>query len=1040
MSRDDTQATGPIPFLTAVARAYTSTGEPLDDCCFVFPNKRSGTFFLKSLSESLGDRAILAPDVMDVAELMERISQREAPPRIDMLFRLYRVYCALAGKSGALRSEADLLDFDRFAPWGEVILEDFSEVDQYDVDAAALFRNVRDYRDIASNFLTEEQCAIIERYFGYRPAAADVEQFWRSVGPEEDRSRIKEKFISLWQLLPELYAGLSDDLEADGLAMPGTTFRRALRRVEEEGRAAIGWRRIVAVGFNMLSATEARLFARLRDMRGDDGQPVAEFFWDATGPVLAPEGAAPGNAARAMRRNIRNFPMPEWALPYIAESQTREMPRRIITAASPSNAAQAKIASLQIAEWRAEYGDEMITDARTALVIPDENLLMPVIHSLPENLPAVNLTMGYSMRYTSTASFIYHLRRLQTRRRRSGGQQGYYHADFRLFLAHPLVHAIIGSDTANGINTSLMRQHLRIATLEWIEERSAILADILRPLPADMDVDGTIAYIDSVLVLADRALAREEEDQEEREERIEEDTGEEGDQKDGSLPAVNTKIERSQIAVYRMAMSQLQHSVSRHGIEMRFTSVFHLVDRLVAGEKVNFRGEPLAGLQLMGMLETRAIDFDHLVIMSMNDKVMPRRSRKRTFVPDSLRKGYGLPTASQGEELYSYYFYRLLSRARNVTLIYDARAGEGMRSGGKSRYLMQLEMLYARGKVLKRDYSFRLDSRVPKPQGVVKTDSVMEKLGEFLKEKDGRNLSASALMNYCMCPVMFYYRNVVNLNDDPEPTDYINPITQGNIVHDTMLQLYFPEDRRNTYLKGSDRIMLSRVDLQRILDDREGMERILRANVNRHHFELSPENCGRELTGSVKIVAERLLRQVADVVRHDMSLAPLELIGGEMTGNVRWRAGNSPEVNIRYAFDRVDRTGGRLRVVDYKTGSPHVDAKTIDEVFDGSYGAKYMLQLLLYAHLLEERVRSEENAGAGDIAMEIYDVNSIASGGVIPKVGGESVLSHQDVKADFTERMERMLKDIFDPSKDFEPTDDEENCRFCKLKALCGRE
>ena len=1021
MNRDESPAPPPTPFLTAVARAYTSTCEALDDYCFVFPNKRSGTFFLKSLSESLGDRAILAPEVMDVAELMERISGLETAPRIDILFRLYRVYRSLGGRSDSIRSEEDLLDFDHFAPWGEVISNDFSEVEQYDVDATALFRNVRDYRDIASNFLTEEQCAIIERYFGYRPAAADVERFWRSVGTEEERTHLKERFIELWRILPELYEGLIADLEKDGLGMQGTTFRRSLERVEQEGRKAIPWSRIVVVGFNMLSATEAKFFARLRDMRDGEGRPMAEFFWDATGPVLDPEKNTAGSCARTMRRNIRNFPMPEWASSWIEESRTDDMPSDIIIAAAPSNSAQAKIAALQLEEWRRKYGDEMITDARTALVIPDENLLMPVIHSLPKDLKAVNLTMGYSMRYTSVASFIYHLRRLQTRRRKSGGKTGYHYADMQLFLAHPLVHAVIGSDVANMINSDMTRRHFRVVTVEWLVEKSPVLADMLRPIPADTGVADTVEYIDSVLELIDKSL-----------------TGYEDS--DESLSTVNGKIERAQIAIYRVAMAQLQQSVEHHSIEMRFTSVFHLVDRLVAGEKVNFRGEPLAGLQLMGLLETRAIDFDHLIIMSMNDKVMPRRGRRRTFVPDSLRKGYGLPTASQSEELYSYYFYRLLSRARNVTLIYDARAGEGMRSGGKSRYLMQLEMLYARENVRTRNFSFRLDSHELQPEKVVKTEKVMEMLEEFRKPENGRNLSASALMNYCMCPVMFYYRNVVNLNDDPQPTDYINPIVQGNIVHDTMLHLYFPKERRNRYLKGPDRIILTADDLKRILDDREGMELALRRNVNRHHFDLGDEELDRELTGSVRMVADRLSGQIRDVVRHDMRLAPIELVGGEMTGRVRWKANGSPEVNIKYAFDRIDRVKGRFRVIDYKTGGSHVEAETIGEVFDGTYNAKYLLQLLLYAHLLEDRVRKEENVEAGDIAMEIYDVNEIRNGGVVPHVAKEPVTSHAQVSPDFLDMMEKTLNDIFDPSKPFEPTQDRENCRFCKLKALCGLE
>ena len=305
---------GRLSFLESVARAYTSRYDGMSEFCFLFPNKRSGTFFLKKLSENLGERAMLAPETLDIATFMARVSGREVVPRIDVIFRLYKVYCSLLGRVDSLRTEADLLDFDRFAPWAEVLVADFSEVDQYDADAAALFKNVRDFRSIATNFLNA--CS-----------------FWPSVGPEEDMSKVREKFVELWKLLPELYDGLLANLSADGLILPGTAFREALRRVEAEGAEALPWKKVVAVGFNMLSTTEAELFAQMRDAGGRGG--------DRAGPVLgAPTG---GSAARAMRRNIRNFPAPGWALPFLAMSDVQGVPGHITIAAAPSNSAQVRV-------------------------------------------------------------------------------------------------------------------------------------------------------------------------------------------------------------------------------------------------------------------------------------------------------------------------------------------------------------------------------------------------------------------------------------------------------------------------------------------------------------------------------------------------------------------------------------------------------------------------------------------------------------------------------------------------------------------------
>lgn len=1023
-----TDSPAPQSFLKSVAEAYVSRYDDMTDLCFVFPNKRSGTFFLKSLSESLGDRTMLAPDVMGVDEFMARVSGLEVVSRIDVIFRLYRVYRSLSDREGLIHSKEDLLDFDRFAPWAETLAGDFSEVEKYDVDAEALFRNVSDYHDIQSNFLTEEQCRIIERYFGYYPTSDNVERFWKNVGSPEERSRLQKKFVDLWSLLPRLFEGLVEDLRADGLALPGTTYREAMRLAEGGGVSPLPWSRVVVVGFNMLSTTEARLFSVLRDSRADDGEPYGEFFWDATGPVLGVAGAAHrGPAVNAMQRNLRNFPMPGWAAGFMARSEARAMPPSITVAAAPSNAAQTKIASMRVGEWLDRFGADHMADARVAVVLPDENLLLPLVHSLPPGLKAVNLTMGYSLRYTAVASFVYHLRRLQSRPRKTPeGLPGYYHEDFRLFMSHPLVQAVAGAARANEINSEVAHRHMRVVSVEWVAAMSPVTVSLIAPVPGDTPPLEVIAYVRRVLNEVDAAL----------------------DAGDSVSGVVNTRIERSQIALYQQALSRLALSISTHGVDMRPAAVFHLVDRLLAGESVTFEGEPLEGLQVMGLLETRALDFDQLVILSMNDKVMPRRSRKRTFVPDTLRRGYGLPASGQAEELYAYYFYRLISRAREVTLVYDARAGEGMRSGGKSRFLMQLAMLHARGAVREVSYAYRLEAS-PAPDGSVrKTDAVMRLLNEYTRESGGRNLSASALMNYCSCPVKFYYKNVRGLNDDPEAPDHISSATMGQIVHYAMLSLYLPGELRYRYLKKH--VVLDRAALQAILDSPERIRTAVIRAVNKEHFHRPENEFDIPLTGAVAMVAEKLEVMVANAVRLDMENAPVELVGGEIKGSARLAVGGAPEVNVRYAFDRVDvvsaggsgETAGRhLRIVDYKTGDPRVKASTFDNVFDGTKDAKYLLQLMLYARLLPDITPEKERGLAGRVDMAIHSVKDISyAQAVSPVIEKRAVTFDSETRDEFDSRLGELLRDIFDPEKPFTPTENQNNCAYCAFGYLCGRE
>ena len=1035
-----------LTFLEAVAQACLSHYDDMSQYCFLFPNKRSTSFFLKSMAENLGDRVLLAPDVMDVAEFMSTISGRRPATRLDSLFRLYKIYADLISTDSSA-GKSLTADFDHFAPWGEILVHDFSEIDQFDVSAADLFRNVRDFRDIEANYLTDEQKEVIERYFGYYPQVDDVKSFWRHTRQGEE-SEVKRRFIELWELLPELYTGLKEDLEKDSLALQGTIFREAQERIEAEGMTALPWKHVVVVGFNMLSTTEARIFELLKGMTDEEGMPMADFFWDATGPILSPDSEVSNPATISLQRNIRHFPMPEWGREFIEQSGVSEMPESMTIAASPSNVAQTKIAALTIREWMDKVDHQVIDAANVAVVVPDESLLMPLLYSLPEELESVNLTMGYSMRYTSVASFIYHLRRLHARRRKlKGGRFGYYFDDLSVLITHPLVQSVIGSDAANRINSNIAERHLRFVTNDEIREYNEQLSTLFGPLPEMASVDEVAGYIDNALTLIYDSLGR----------------------SNADLAVVNANIERLQIERYRMALNRLRQCVHQYQVPIHPDNVFYMIDRLLAGEKINFEGEPLKGLQIMGLLETRALDFKHLIILSMNDKVMPRASSRRTFIPETLRRGYGLPLSSRAEELYAYYFYRLISRAEDVTLIYDARVGDGMRSGGKSRFLLQLDLLYARGHSLHKNYVFNTSHRNLNSDDVVKNENVMKRLERFKEKGSGANLSASALMDYCSCPMKFYYKDVVGLSDETPVSSEIDSITQGNIVHRTMLNLYIPEEKRNKYLKSTERVVLKESDFESMLNDPNMISDELRRSVNIEHFRLSGKDINRPLSGKTKMVADRLCRQVQEVVRYDMAHSPVELVGCEIKGITRWKVevpegeeSYVDEVNLRYALDRVDIVDGVIRVVDYKTGNADVEAgRGLVDVFNGSGKSKYLLQLLIYAHLLEGLMQKNgESVVDRDISMKIYDVHTIAADGPItPTIGNKKItgfreksvaVNTKDESGDpgseslydgFRQRLNMIINEIFNPDIPFKARPDEENaCRYCHLSDLCGRE
>ena len=1027
-SLESMPATGPKPFLESVACAYHSNFDDMSEFCFVFPNKRAGTFFLKHLQDTSKERTIMAPRVTSITDFVAELADHDVASRIDLLFRLYNIYVGGVGEIGGVGEVGEMgrkrklfSDFDSFRSWGETLLSDFSEVDLYDVDADSLFKNVKDYREIASSFLTEEQIEVMERYFGYTPGLWEVERFWRNMEPPSD---IKNKFLLLWQQMAPLYHALNESLHSERLCTSGGAYRLALRRLKREGKKILPWKKVVLVGFNALSTTEALIFEELKGLPAEDGVmgEYAEFFWDGTGPVLSD---ALNDAASFLKYNRKNFPSPSWADSWMKESNTESMPSILTAIGAPSNAAQGKVAGSKVGELIAEEGVDEIKGAKVAVVLPDENMLMPFLYALPEGLEAVNLTMGYSLRMTSVMSFIYHLRRVRATERQAGDDIAFYHEDLRLLLSHPYMHAVAGSKTISEINAYLNHHHKITLSLSELSRFSQSLGDILRILPEDAPVSAIISYLEDVMVIVSAALDS------------------------ANAGVLKSRIDRSHIEVYRDALRRLDYACSEHGIEMGMTGVFTMVDKLLGGEQVTFEGEPLEGLQVMGLLETRALDFDRLIILSMNDRVMPRKSSGRTFIPDSLRHGYGLPYSNYREDLFSYYFYRMISRAREVTMIYDARSSSGMRSGGMSRYLMQLRYLYARDLLKFENHKFLLSPTVSETKDVEKNELVMSQLKEFTIRGSHRNFSASALRNYFICPVKFYYENVMGLRADNESSEYIDAVGLGNVVHEVMFHLYFPEGKRKIYLEKP--IRMEAEDINRMIEDEATLYSLVTESINRLHFHLDEEHLDTPLEGAAALVGDKIVSQIKDVLSYDLTLAPFELAGGEISGLVEWPlddAGKS--VNMKYAIDRLDiitlPDGTKsYRIVDYKTGNAHVKARNIEAIFNGDEDARNFFQLMLYANLM-----NFDRGTDVPVRLAIYQISELGKNGeTLPTIGRpaepgkratyDRLTSHLDRNEEFLEKTGEILAEIFDPEVPFVAADDDEKCKYCNLAHLCGR-
>ena len=460
-----------------------------------------------------------------------------------------------------------------------------------------------------------------------------------------------------------------------------------------------------------------------------------------------------------------------------------------------------------------------------------------------------------------------------------------------------------------------------------------------------------------------------------------------------------------------------------------------MAERMVASEKIGFEGEPLMGLQVMGTLETRSLDFKDIIILSMNEGIMPGKAFASTFIPETLRKAYGLPPARYAEEIFGYYFYRLISRAEKVTLIYDGRAGAGLK-GGVSRYILQLREFAAKEKINEEIWQYRLQNRERKGISIEKTPEIYKLLEGYFLEGEGRkNFSASSLNTYRECGVRFFLRNILNLNSDPGPEEYMDAISVGNVLHEVMMDLYMPKPLQKKLL--SQPVVMDKDKLENIL----GHPEIIRDLVNLKIGKLYYKDTNVEKTfesGVTAIMAEQIEELVKEVVKYDLGLAPFNLYGCEISRNIRVKLSSGKEVNFRFAIDRLDEITiegeKRLRIVDYKTGGRKREANSLKDVFDGGYESEQIFQLFTYAWLLGKIGFK----GWEDVMTEIYFVPDLISGkGGLPKIDNREVTSFRPFMEEFGEGIESLVESIFmDPR--FEKPKDTTPCNYCSFKSFCN--
>lgn len=957
------------PFLYQVASLfYEKWGAEVSRLAFVFPNRRTGLFFQKYLSE-VADTPLFSPTILTINDLFIQLSGKQSADRISMLFTLYDIYIRQSGSTET---------FDEFLYWGEMLLNDFDDIDKYMANARMLFSNVTDLREIENDFdfLSDEQIAAIR-------------SFWSSFYPRGDTPN-QQQFLAVWQVLYDLYEEFRATLTAEGKGYEGMIFREVVESMERGESPDLPYEQIVFVGLNALSVSEERFLAQLQKRK------IADFYWDyVSDKVTDPDN----KASYFVSRNRKSFPS-SMKLPPEEKVKTE-----IEVIGIPSGIGQAKHVYTLLSDWCKEAEMSSEEALRTAVILPDEHLLIPVLNAIPEQIRRINVTMGYPLAGTPVASLIEYILALQKNVRYIDRNPLFYFRDVLPVLNHRYI-----LSTSPEIISSLVKEiteNNKIYISHTELGKTPLLEILFTPVTG---VEAFSDYLIKVLEELNKVMSALSDEEEE------------------DAPQRTNDLEQEFIFHYFTTVNRMKEVMKDARIEMKIDTFFRLLKRVTDTITIPFHGEPLSGLQIMGVLETRALDFDRLIILSMNEGIFPQRKAANSFIPYNLRRGFGLPTYEHQDSVWAYHFYRLIERASHVSLLYDTRSN-GLQTGEVSRFVHQLHYHY---EVPMRDklVVYNVSSSKTPPLAVPKREDIMCRLDAYRKG-GSKAISASAINTYLDCPLKFYFSVVEGIREEEEVSETIESDVFGSILHKVMEELYNP-------FQGK----MVTVDLLKAI--RKDTALLTGAIARAFASEFFKTEVVRSLTGQNYLIGEMIRKYVEKILERDGKLTPFVYIESERKINGLISLSDHSEIRLKGFIDRVDEVRDAIRIIDYKSGSGTTTFSSIESLFNKEEKdrAKAVMQVFMYcwmyAHFTENKGKT--------IQPGIYYVRSLFSDPFDPSVyhriergKSEKVEDFSGYAQAFEEGLRGCLDEIFNPEIPFTQTPTGKACSYCPFKGICGK-
>ena len=866
---------------------------------------------------------------------------------------------------------------DHFYGWGQLLLTDFDDIDKNMADADKIFCNLKDIHELDDlSYLTDEQRELLKRFFANFS--------------HDQETELKKRFLSLWSHFGDIYHDYNQRLRNQGIGYEGAIYREVATRKDIE----LEYDTYIFVGFNLLQKVEQELFANLKKAG------KAHFYWDFDTYYMPRNNSAYTNAAgKYIAMYLEDFPN-ELDVCSADIYQNMRRPKDVSFVMASTENIQARYAS----QWLREEG-RCLAGRKTAVVMCDEAILAPIIQSLPPEADKVNITSGFPLGMTPIASFVSLL--LDTYTSGIAGKGTCYRAQYASkLLRHAYTRYI--SDKANDVYATIKEQHLvypdqATLTMNGEDQGLALLFKTINIGNVHL-----LHHVETIIKLI-------------------------------GVNAKDTEDAFLQESVFRMytIINRLEQLAANGDMDVDINTLRRLIKQLIAAATIPFHGEPVVGIQIMGVLETRNLDFKHLLLLSCNEGNMPKGVNDSSFIPYAIRKAHGLTTIDNKVAIYSYYFHRLLQRAEDITIVYNNTTDNG-HTGEMSRFMLQM-MVDGQQKI--KHYNLLADNSpiAHKPKSVSKTGSIKEKL-------DGmKSLSPSAINRYIKCPLMFFYQYVASIKEPDCEDDVVDNRMFGNIFHKSAQLIY---DDIMSHNNGR----IEKASIQKYLNTKGLLESIVDRAFNEELFKVKNSMRSPYYNGLHLINRKVLIEYLRQLLHSDQRTAPFEMLALEdaVYTQIAFETedNNVRKIRIGGIIDRLDRvtdarTGvSTIRVVDYKTGIQATrKIKEIEEIFsDMNISQKhsdYYLQAILYSLIVDNSTKYNKQKDCVSPALLFVKQASKENYDPVLEIDSQKIANVREYKVEFEQHLKEVLHDIFNTNLPFTPTTDNTRCDKCAYRRIC---